>query len=152
MQFSSSFNVDASKTIAFDYLADGAHALPFHPRGTTMVQEPGGEIALGTRFVFDRPDGLEYSSTISRFERPDRLEFESAFGERSPSVASWQFSELGPRTRLTVDTQSGFVGPRWMKPFVGILTLVAWPLMVLKMWRLKRRLTSSIEAAGQGAT
>lgn len=122
MRYRSSFEVSVDPTVAFDYLADGANSLPFHPAGTTVVREPQDEIALDTRFVFERPGGPGFSSTISRFERPERLEFTSSFDGRAPTSASWILVAVGSCTRLTVDTESSFLGPSWMKPLVGVLT------------------------------
>jgi uncharacterized protein YndB with AHSA1/START domain len=145
MRYTTSLQVEAAPTVAFDYLADGRHGLRSHPRGTTFTQEPPDRIDLGTRYTFDRPGGPMFHTTIVRYEPPSRLEFESAFEGQSPTTSFWTFEPSGTGTRLTVATVSSFIGPTWMRPFVGLLTLGAWPLFMLKMWQWKRDIVRALD-------
>lgn len=145
MRYSTSMQVGAAPRVAFDYLANGRHALKSHPRGTTFTQEPPDRIDRGTRYTFDRPGGPIFHTTIVRYEPPSRLDFESAFEGQSPTTSTWTFEPLGTGTRLTVSTASSFIGPTWMRPFVGHLTLAAWPLFMVKMWQWKREIVRTLE-------
>lgn len=146
MRYTESFEVAARREVAFDYVADGANSLAHHPAGTSIVRQPAGDIGLGTRFWFERPGEPSFVSTITKFEPPDALEFESASAGQHPTRALWRFLDLGMRTRLEVETESSFVGPRWVAPLAGLLTLAAWPLLMIKMASFRRLLTKEIEA------
>jgi hypothetical protein len=111
-----------------------------------MDQVPLGPVGLGTRFEVHRPGGPNYVSTISVFERPARLAFQSAFDGELPAEATWTFAMEGLGSRVTIDIATGFVGPRWVKPFVVPLTLAAWPLLLVKMWGIKRRISRELGA------
>ena len=141
MRYCTSFIVSADPRAAFDYLADGRNGLWSHPPGTTVDQIPPGSPGLGTLFIFRRPSGPEYRSTITAFEPTVRLAVLGGFEGESPAEATWTFSADGAGTRLTVDTQSGFLGPRLVRPFAGLLTIAAWPLLVLKLWGQAPNLT-----------
>ena len=144
MRYTTTFLVHADQGRAFDYVADGRNGLSSHPKGSTMDQVPPGRVGLGTRFEVHRPGGPNYVSTVSLFDRPARLAFQSAFNGESPADATWTFAVEGSRTRVTIDTTTGFVGPRWVKPFVVPLTLAAWPLLLVKMWGIKRRISREL--------
>lgn len=146
MRYRSTFRIEAPPETVFDFLADGANALPEHPRGTTIRQDPAGLVAIGTKFTFDRPDGLRYTSVVSRFDRPSVLAFDSWFGDRTPTVGSWEFRPDRSGTLATVETRSSLVGPSWLRPFAAVLAVAAWPLLLAKMWLLKRRLAGRIQA------
>ncbi len=144
MRYGTSFTVTAEPPVAFDYLADGRNALTSHPKGTTVEQLPSGGIDLGTQYAFARPD-VPFRSTITMYDRPSHLQFESAFEGRSPTLSSWRLTPHGGGTRLTVETDSSFLGPGWLRPLVGILTLAAWPLLMIKMWQLKRNIVRALD-------
>jgi hypothetical protein len=109
-----------------------------------MEQIPDGQIALGTRFVFRPPRGLTFSSTITEFEPPTRLSFLSGFESQQPTAARWMFAPVAGGTLMTVWAESGFVGPRWLRPFAATLTVAAWPLLMIKMWGFKRRISREL--------
>jgi hypothetical protein len=73
-----------------------------------------------------------------------RLAFQSAFEGQTPTEATWTLAAEAAGTRLTVDTETSFVGPRWVKPFIVPMTLVAWPLLMLKMWGIRRRIAREL--------
>jgi hypothetical protein len=147
MRYRTSFTVSADPGTTFDYLADGRNGLWGHPSGTTVDQIPPGPIGLGTLFLFHRPSGPHFESTISAFEPSSRLGFLGGFQGQSPTEAIWTFAPFGSGTRLTVETESGFIGPRWIRPFTGLLTMVAWPLLILKMRGFKRRIARELRDA-----
>jgi uncharacterized protein YndB with AHSA1/START domain len=144
MRYRTSFTVAANPSTAFDYLADAVNAMWSHPKGTKLERRPSTDIDLGTEYVFTRPD-MPFRSTITTYDRPSRLQFENAFDGQSPTVASWTLTPVGPGTRLTVETTTSFVGPGWMRPLVGLLTLAAWPLLMIKMWQMKRSIVRALD-------
>jgi len=145
VRYHTSFTVAADPPAAFDYLADARNAIVSHPKGTTLDQRPSDGIGLGTEYRFTRPDVI-FRSTITTYDRPVRLRFENAFDGQSPTVSSWTLTPVGGGTRLTVETTTAFVGPGWVRPFVGLLTIAAWPLLMIKMWQIKR---SIVQALGE---
>jgi hypothetical protein len=108
-------------------------------------QIPPDRVGLGTHFRFHRPFGPDFESTISVFEPPTRLGFLGGFQGQSPTQAIWTIAPDGSGTRLSVETESDFIGPRWVRPFAGLLTVAAWPLLILKMWGFKRRIARELE-------
>ena len=147
MRYRTSFVVNADAATTFGYLADGRNGLWGHPKGTTVEQIPPGPVGLGPRFLFHRPSGPQFESTISTFEPPGRLGFLGGFQGQPPMQATWTFAPDGSGTRLTVETESEFIGPRWVRPFAGLLTVAAWPLLMLKMWGFKRRIARELQDA-----
>lgn len=147
MRYETSFTLRADPATAFDYLAYGGNALSLHPTGTTMEQVPPGSIGLGTEYRFTSPGRPGFRSSIAEYDRPHRLAFESAFDGQSPTRATWTLTPAGPGTFLSVETTTSFLGPNWVKPFIGLLTLGAWPLLLVKMWQLKRRISRDLDRA-----
>jgi hypothetical protein len=125
-------------------MSDGRNGLWGHPSGTSVERIPPGQAGLGTLFVFHRPSGPDFESSISAFDPPSRLGFLGGFQGQSATRAIWTFARVGSNTRLTVETQSGFIGPRSVRPFSGLLTVLAWPLLILKVWGFKRRITREV--------
>ena len=144
MRYRSSLSVAASPAVIFDFVADATHGLPDHPVGTTVTQDPAQAIGLGTSFTFDRPDGLHYRATIVRFERPTSLAFENVMDGGSSSTAEWTFASSGSGTVATVETDSTFVGPKWMRPVAPVLTVAAWPLLIFLTRRMTRRFAARL--------
>lgn len=148
MRYRSSFVVRADPQTSFDYLADGRNGMWSHPRGTTVELIPPAPAGLGSRFIFHRPSGPDFQSAISLFEPPSRLGFTGGFEGQSPTEATWELVPVPAGTRLSVETVPSFIGPRWLQPVVGLMTLVAWPLLLFKMARFERRIKREIEARG----
>ncbi len=147
MRYDTSFTVRADLESAFDYLADGASFLSLQPAGTSMEQVPPGLIGRGTEYRFAAPGRPGFRTIIAEYDRPHRLAFDSAFDGQSPTRATWTLASAGPGTFLSVETTTSFLGPDWVKPFVGLLTLGAWPLLLLKMWQLRRRISRDLDRA-----
>ena len=144
MRLDASFVVPVDRTEAFDYIAEGRNALANHPNGTTIAQQPPGPAGLDTRFVVQIPGRPTYTTRISVFERPVRLEFISAFEGQPPSRANWMFINEAAGTRMTVESEIGLVGPGWLKPFAALITLAAWPMVLIRMRNIKRRITEDL--------
>ena len=140
-------SVPASAEAVFGFVANAANGLPDHPRGTTVTTEPGGPIGLGTCFRFDRPDGLRYRTTLVGFDPPESLTFETVPEGGPASSAHWSFRPSGSKTIVTVQTESTFVGPRWLQPLSGILTVAAWPLLYVATRRAQKRLAARMAKA-----
>ena len=145
MRYHTSFTVHADPTAAFDYLADGRNAMASHPKGTMLDQRPAETIGRGTEYLFTRPD-RPFRSTITAYDRPMLLRFENAFRGQTPTVSTWTLTPVDRGTRLTLETSTSFVGPGWVRPFVGLLTLGAWPFLMIKMWQIKRSIARALEA------
>lgn len=146
MRYQGSLTVKADPWVAFDYLADCKNALVFHPPGTTIEQAPPDLVGVGTTFIFRPPTGSVTRTTITRAERPRVLELETTMDGGSPSSALWTIDRFGSATRLSVETESSFIGPRWARPFAALLTAVAWPLLRLKLSQFERRLAREIDS------
>jgi hypothetical protein len=144
MRLDASFVVPVDRARAFDYIAEGRNALASHPKGTTIEQQPPGPAGLGTTFVVHIPGRPTYTTRISVFERPVQLEFISAFEGQSPSRTSWMFINEAAGTRVTLESEIALVGPGWLKPLAGLLTLAAWPLVLIRMWKIRRRITEDL--------
>jgi hypothetical protein len=133
---------------SFEFLADARNSLAFHPRGTEVEQQPPGDIGQGTTFTFRAPGRPVSRTTLTRFERPDFLEFTTAIQDQPASTASWTFTRGGSGTRITIETESSFVGPIWLRPVAGALTVAAWPLLLIKIRLFERRLARLIDGIG----
>ena len=147
MRYRSSLSVAAPEEVVFDFVSDAANGLPDHPPGTTVTKEPEGSIGLGTSFTFERPDGLRYRATLVRFDRPASLAFENVMDGGTSSTACWSFNKSGSDTIATVETDSTFVGPGWLRPLSGILTIAGWPLLLLATRRLEKRYAARMARA-----